>query len=96
VSKPRALKGKPKKRDTKAHHGPCFKKGCEKNGALMHHCKICEALIAQGEKKGEPFTVQFCGDHLVEAAARIKRHVLLKHPGTLPAWMMSALKGELY
>lgn len=95
MSKPRALKGKLKKPSTKAHRGPCFAKGCKQNGPLMHTCKVCEALIEQGEAQGEPFTVQFCGDHLVEAAARMKRHVLLKHPATIPAWMLAALSGEL-
>jgi hypothetical protein len=96
MSKPRRLKGKAAKpKHDQKHRGPCFVKGCEQNGGLMHHCKVCEALIAQGEKKGEPFTVQFCGDHIVEAAARMKKHVLLKHPATIPAWMLAALTGEL-
>lgn len=93
MSKPRSIKRKRLRATTRSHHGPCFKEGCHHNGGLMHHCKICEALKAAGKLDSEPFTVQFCGEHLIEAAMRIKRHVLLKHPATIPAWMMAKLSG---
>lgn len=94
MSKPRSMKKKALKPDTKSHHGPCFKTGCHQNGGLMHHCKVCEALKEQGKLDAEPFTVQFCGDHIIEAAARMKRHVLTKHPATIPAWLLATLTGE--
>jgi hypothetical protein len=93
VSKPRVLRGKARTKPKK-HRGPCYVKGCKVNGGLMHHCKICEALVEAG-KQEEAYTVQFCGNHLVEAAAKMKRHVLLKHPGTLPSWLLHKLTGGI-
>lgn len=93
--------GKPWKRHKvkrdKANHGPCFVKDCTRNGSLLHHCKVCEALAADPSHKktaDECFTVAFCGHHVVEANKEIKKHVLLKHPMTIPAWMASKLLGE--
>ncbi|MCJ7796849.1 MAG: hypothetical protein MUQ56_08800 [Thermoleophilia bacterium] len=89
--------GKPWKKKQKiklkSHHGPCFVKGCKHNGSLMHHCKICEALVAEGEIE-KSFEVQFCGYHVVEAGKKMKRHILTKHPVTIPALFWAKLKGE--
>jgi len=88
--------GKPWKKKVKrdkAHHGPCFVEGCKINGSLMHHCKICEALVAE-KRLEKAFEVQFCGHHVVEAGKRMKKHVLTRHPVTIPALLWAKLKGE--
>jgi hypothetical protein len=79
----------------RAHFGLCFyeyRKGqttCGNRGRLKHHCVLCE-------KAGKDFTVQFCESHAKEAESKMKRHVLLAHPSTIPAAFLAGLKGELY
>lgn len=88
--------GKPWKKKVKvdkAHHGPCFMDGCKANGSLMHHCRICDELVAEDPDK-QPFTVQFCGHHVIEAGKKMKKHVLTKHPVTIPALLWAKLKGD--
>jgi hypothetical protein len=110
------------KRD-RAHHGPCFVKGCEINGSLMHTCKYCEYVLIEKLAKENPqddafnhtktleqllrlgkvtkeriakdvYTVQFCGEHVIPADGKIKRHLIGKHRGVLPAWFFSKLTGR--
>lgn len=76
------------KRIGKRHRGPCFVRGCTANGGMKHHCVLCE-------ERGAEYTVQFCDRHAVDAEKAIKRHVLLKHPGTIPSFIVAGLKGEL-
>lgn len=45
-------------------------------------------------KPKPPFKLQFCGNHFVEANKAIKRHVLVKHPWLIGAWMAAKLMAK--
>jgi hypothetical protein len=70
----KALKDYKKNRDV----GTCFHNGCPLNGDETFHCSTCEEL----EKK-KPYRIQTCSLHRADAVAKIKRHVLVKHPSNL-------------
>lgn len=72
---------------TKKERGACCVKDCGRNGSIGQSCELCA-------KKGKEFKVLGCPGHAGVARDRLKRHILVRHPGALPAWMAAALSGR--
>jgi hypothetical protein len=72
---------------TRSGKGPCFVEACSRRGRVEQSCVLCES-------QGEHFLVAACPGHTGKARAKVKRHVLLKHPGTIPAAFAAALTGR--
>ena len=83
----------------KAHRGPCFKKGCQLNGGILHECLTCENLAKAAEMAGEDhgivvFKIQCCTRHSDEGLKKVRRHALTAHPANLLRVVAAGLKGE--
>jgi hypothetical protein len=72
---------------SKTGKGPCFVAECGNRGKVEQACVLCES-------QGKTFLVAACPSHTGKARGRVKRHVLLKHPATMPAAMLAALAGK--
>lgn len=84
----RRVDGAARKADTKGSYGPCFVDGCPMvRGRITQECVLCE-------HKDASFIIQSCIVHAGDARARLKRHVLLRHPSTIPAAIWAGLKGH--
>lgn len=67
--------------------GPCVDNKCGNNGSIGQACELCA-------QKGKTYKVLACPNHAGLARAKLKRHILLKHPGTIPSAMLAALSGR--
>jgi len=84
-----AQKAAMKKHKKSRDKGDCFHSGCPLNGDETFHCSTCEKL----EKK-KPFSIQTCFQHRADAVAKIKRHVLIKHPSNLVGAAAAVVTGR--
>ncbi len=90
----------------KPHQGPCFKKGCQLNGSILHECLTCEKLeleaaASRGNEdevgdldRSKLFTIQACVVHSDEGLKKVRRHALTAHPANLLRVVAAGLKGE--
>ena len=65
----------------------CDHPNCNRRSRVMRECILCE-------KKGKVHLINACDHHPEWLMEKLKRHVLLKHPGTIPTLVVAALKGE--
>jgi hypothetical protein len=88
MSKPgRRARRQARREQGEKEKGPCFVEECGARGSVGQECELCL-------KKGKQFKLQACRSHTGDARARMKRHILLKHPGVMPAWFAAAMTGE--
>lgn len=73
------------------HHaavgGRCVVETCERLARSTIECKLCE-------QKGRAHRVVACPLHALAAREQMKGHVLRKHPGAWPAWLVAMLRGD--
>lgn len=75
------------RRQYKAVGGRCVADGCTRVARSKLECKLCE-------QKGRDHVVVACQHHAVDARDKLKAHVLRKHPGVWPAWVLALMRGE--
>jgi hypothetical protein len=81
----------------RSEHGECHFNGCQAKGTASEHCVLCEKQVAEGKREpADAFRVSFCRllEHSDAAQRKMERHILTKHKGTIPAWLLAKLTGR--
>lgn len=81
----------------KSEHGQCHFDGCQANATASEHCVLCDQQVVDGKREpDDAFRVSFCRllEHSDAAQRKMERHILTKHKGTIPAWLLAKLTGR--